>query len=317
MEESMEGFIYILVNPAFPNLVKIGRTTRDPQERAIELSSTGVPEKFVVVHSVKTNDCIELENRIHQDLHAKRYNQNREFFEISVSDAIKKIDFLIGIENEQQISEISDEKEIEVCLYHAEIDFCRSSRIGLLAWNSSHSIPCGNGVMIGNQVDYLYSDEFKRNLVVYYDEIEYGMPRASSFNPIKVHKHRVFKILPSFMRALENVISEHIQDIRIKNLDHFEVTDSKVLLDGVTIVLNPRYIGLCNENDFDYLLFPDEKEWVDFEKNTFDNLLFTPIFNKIMDKIALLKSERLNLARRLSEERIRSKLDMLSINKNI
>lgn len=42
-----EGIVYVLKNPAFPNLVKIGITLRDEvQIRMSELYSTGVPRKI-------------------------------------------------------------------------------------------------------------------------------------------------------------------------------------------------------------------------------------------------------------------------------
>ncbi len=41
-----QGFIYIAINPAFPKFLKIGKTTREPEERISELSSgTGI-KKF-------------------------------------------------------------------------------------------------------------------------------------------------------------------------------------------------------------------------------------------------------------------------------
>ena len=43
----MAGFIYILVNRALPDLVKVGKTTTSPEQRTEELSSsTGVPQKI-------------------------------------------------------------------------------------------------------------------------------------------------------------------------------------------------------------------------------------------------------------------------------
>ena len=44
-----EGYIYVLINPSMEDVVKIGKTERDPKNRAAELSSvSGVPEKFIV-----------------------------------------------------------------------------------------------------------------------------------------------------------------------------------------------------------------------------------------------------------------------------
>ena len=43
----MAGFIYIMSNPAFPNLLKIGKTSKDPTSNRInELNTTGVPYPF-------------------------------------------------------------------------------------------------------------------------------------------------------------------------------------------------------------------------------------------------------------------------------
>lgn len=48
------GHIYILVNPSMEGLVKIGKTTRDPESRARELSqATGVPTPFYVAFSTR------------------------------------------------------------------------------------------------------------------------------------------------------------------------------------------------------------------------------------------------------------------------
>lgn len=46
------GYVYVLQNPAFPHLLKIGFTTRTPEERAEELSRhSGVPTPYRVVFS--------------------------------------------------------------------------------------------------------------------------------------------------------------------------------------------------------------------------------------------------------------------------
>ena len=46
---TMAGFVYIMSNPAFPQLLKIGKSGKDPTgDRVKELNQTGVPEPFKV-----------------------------------------------------------------------------------------------------------------------------------------------------------------------------------------------------------------------------------------------------------------------------
>lgn len=68
-ESSARGYIYILLNPAFTNYVKIGRTIKDPHLRAKEISvGTGVPAPFQVVWDTIVNNCDQVERMIHQEL---------------------------------------------------------------------------------------------------------------------------------------------------------------------------------------------------------------------------------------------------------
>lgn len=88
------GNIYVLMNPSMENLVKIGKTTRDPNERAKELSSTtGVPTPFVVIYECFFESCSLAENYVHTYLESKgfRLSKNREFFEIPIKDAIDAV----------------------------------------------------------------------------------------------------------------------------------------------------------------------------------------------------------------------------------
>ncbi len=87
------GFVYILTNPAYVDLVKIGHTGRDPHTRASELSAgTGVPARFVVAWSHPVRDHEALEGIVHGRLARCRANDNREFFRCSVSHARKVIE---------------------------------------------------------------------------------------------------------------------------------------------------------------------------------------------------------------------------------
>lgn len=95
----MKGYIYILTNRSMPNLVKIGKTHRNPDERAEELSrATGVATPFDVVYYECFEDCDKTEKLIHQLLQDKglRLSNNREFFEYNQKFNIKKIIDLIS-----------------------------------------------------------------------------------------------------------------------------------------------------------------------------------------------------------------------------
>ena len=86
------GYIYILVNPEFGDLLKIGKTTREPQERAVELSrSSGVPTDFMVAHYLHVSDCDEVESLVHEKLKQYRLNPDREFFRLSLRDAVQTL----------------------------------------------------------------------------------------------------------------------------------------------------------------------------------------------------------------------------------
>ena len=81
------GHVYIMVNSAMPGILKIGMTTRSPQERAAELFTTGVPQKWKVHFSVFVPDCQAVENLVHRDLRLHRGNLSREFFTIGLAEA--------------------------------------------------------------------------------------------------------------------------------------------------------------------------------------------------------------------------------------
>lgn len=88
------GFIYVLANSAMPDMVKVGKTNRNPKERAGELSAaTGLPMPFIVVYEQLFSDCTEAEQFIHTYLANKgfRITNNREFFKAPVNEVIRAI----------------------------------------------------------------------------------------------------------------------------------------------------------------------------------------------------------------------------------
>jgi hypothetical protein len=85
--------VYLLLNPALPNLVKIGKTQGTADDRARQLSGTGVPASFVVVYKKDFNDCDSAERFVHTLLETRGYRvaANREFFDVPVPVAIEAI----------------------------------------------------------------------------------------------------------------------------------------------------------------------------------------------------------------------------------
>jgi|GEM_PF-4954488 len=87
--DAKKGFVYILVNPAFPGFLKVGKTTKTPEIRARELSSgSGVPAPYAVAWDELVTDCDYVEKVIHQQLAHTRSRKDREFFSIPLKTAI-------------------------------------------------------------------------------------------------------------------------------------------------------------------------------------------------------------------------------------
>lgn len=86
-------YVYILTNPSFPNLLKIGSTTKAPEDRAKDLSKgTGVPQEFEVIWAYNCFKAEIVEREVHKKLKKYRVNNQREFFEIDLQTAINSIE---------------------------------------------------------------------------------------------------------------------------------------------------------------------------------------------------------------------------------
>lgn len=95
--ENKSGYIYILVNPSLPGILKIGRTTKNPLERLKDLSSqSGVPTPFQLAYYKPTADCFEAEKWMHSKFEHRRVSDNREFFHVSLYEAAVWLDQITG-----------------------------------------------------------------------------------------------------------------------------------------------------------------------------------------------------------------------------
>lgn len=86
------GFVYVMSNPAMPEMVKVGLTTLLPEERAAKLSDhTGVPLPFEVAFRARTMRWQAVEKLVHQRLGPYRVSSRREFFAVPVGVAVDSV----------------------------------------------------------------------------------------------------------------------------------------------------------------------------------------------------------------------------------
>lgn len=115
--ENTQGIVYILINPAIPNMIKVGMTTvEDVKLRMAQLYTTGVPLPFECVYAAKVANHEKVEKALHIAFGPDRVNPKREFFEIEATQAIAIIklmeieDVTPKVANEiEQVDEIDRE----------------------------------------------------------------------------------------------------------------------------------------------------------------------------------------------------------------
>jgi hypothetical protein len=83
-----DEWVYILTNPAMPNMLKIGYTKLDPFKRASQISrGTGIPLGFEVEWAYRCFKGEKIEQEVHKYFKKQRVSKQREFFRISLKEA--------------------------------------------------------------------------------------------------------------------------------------------------------------------------------------------------------------------------------------
>jgi hypothetical protein len=96
-------YVYLLVNPHIPKLVKFGFSRRSPALRAEELSApTGVPGNWEVRHFWEVDDGYAVEQEVFGRLAKKRLGR-QEFLEMEPAEAITQISEIIADAGTNQI----------------------------------------------------------------------------------------------------------------------------------------------------------------------------------------------------------------------
>lgn len=95
-DEPAAGWIYVLSTREFPDLLKIGMTTRTVEQRAREINNaTGVAIPFGVRRCWRLSDPARAERLVHSALQTYRLREDREFFRVSFGVAAKSIEAAI------------------------------------------------------------------------------------------------------------------------------------------------------------------------------------------------------------------------------
>jgi len=93
-EVTHKGWVYLLNNPAYPELVKIGKANT-PTKRIQQINNAGVLEEWFLKAAMPVTDDYKVENLMHQELARYRrtssQGSSREFFEVPMSLAMQTL----------------------------------------------------------------------------------------------------------------------------------------------------------------------------------------------------------------------------------
>lgn len=298
--DNKKGYVYILINPSHEGLVKVGKTTKDPNERAKELSaSTGVPTPFVVVYKRMFKNCHLAEKIAHEILTERgcRVNDSREFFSINIAEAI---DVILQIPDNDN-SEVDDKLDagndfgftqndmgryyymLGDDYYYGNNDKFEDVDRAIFYFEKSASL--GYAMAYSRLGDIWYDRDNSRRAVEYYQKAVEGYDSASYaklgdiyMNPYDVmHNERNAKLAWS------------------KYFDYLERHKENLLTESDT---NGMYVGLNLYHYFSHYLsetsLPDEhKDFIHENKDGLISVLFATInqTNKWGDKYEVISKK--------------------------
>ena len=96
----MPSIVYLPINAAMPDLVKIGKTdSEDPQVPIDQLYNTSVPVPFECVLAVRVDEPDQVEQGLHWAFLPDRFNPRRGFFKIDPEQAVAVLKPVSGDES--------------------------------------------------------------------------------------------------------------------------------------------------------------------------------------------------------------------------
>ena len=90
-------YVYILINPGYPNLVKVGITTKDVNARVTSINATATVHEWVIKYAipVSKDSSYKIEQQVHRALAQYRVDSDqgnsREFFDIDALTALDTV----------------------------------------------------------------------------------------------------------------------------------------------------------------------------------------------------------------------------------
>jgi len=107
----MKGWVYIISNPAMPDLIKVGYSTKDPELRARELNNTGAPHPYIVEYEMLIEGPFQIEQQAHKVLSS--FRENREWFRCTCEEAIAAIQRVAGGHAINEVFKRADREQAE------------------------------------------------------------------------------------------------------------------------------------------------------------------------------------------------------------
>ena len=199
----MKGWIYIMKR-ARENALKIGKTSRTPEERAEELSATtGVSTPYVVVHSREVKNMDECEKKVHKKL--SKYRYRKEFFDIDVKTAIEVVDEVCEVDsiflsvNEYDKLPLHEKLELD-CLYiktitTKELDVYGNQKQLSEPYVSSENIRLISRECIEWSLDKMEKEKY---LIVSYDSLILIENKKHALDSIKNQRSPLFLYVERF-----------------------------------------------------------------------------------------------------------------------
>lgn len=156
--------VYVLTNPAMPNLVKIGKTElQDVNVRLAQLYTTGVPFPYDLAFACKVPNADEVERALHKAFAPNRVNPKREFFNINPDQAIAILKLLhvedATVEIANMASTIPDEEVQAAKQYKARRPNLNFAEMGIPTGSVLHFTESDATVTVANDKKVYLSGE--------------------------------------------------------------------------------------------------------------------------------------------------------------